>query len=138
VSGNLSEYVADRFVLCGDAAHHTNPLTGGGIISGILGGELASHWIDAGFRAGDLSRAFLAQYQVDCWERFGKGHRSQMRIRDFVVELAPEAQAAFYAIFKGMVDGDLSLPAKVIGYARMLSLAGKNWSATKKAFFARS
>jgi digeranylgeranylglycerophospholipid reductase len=138
VSGNLSEYVADRFVLCGDAAHHTNPLTGGGIISGILGAELASRWIDAGFRAGDLSRAFLAQYQVDCWEQFGKNHRSQMRIRDFVVELAPEAQSAFYAIFKDMVDGDLSLPAKVIGYARMLGLAGKNWSATKKAFFVRS
>ena len=136
VSGNLSEYVADRFVLCGDAAHHTNPLTGGGIISGILGGELASRWIDAGFRRGDLSRAFLSQYQVDCWNQFGKNHRHQMRIRDFVVELPREAQIAFYAIFKGMVDRDLSLAAKVVGYARMLGLAARNWSATRKAFLA--
>jgi digeranylgeranylglycerophospholipid reductase len=135
VSGNLAEFTADRFVLCGDAAHHTNPLTGGGIISGILGGELASRWIDAGFRAGDLSRSFLQQYQVDCWERFGKHHRYQMRIRDFVVELPREAQIAFYAIFKGMVDGDLSLAAKVAGYARMLGLAGRNWTAAKKSFF---
>lgn len=137
VSGNMAEYVADRFALCGDAAHHTNPLTGGGIMSGILGGELCSRWIDAGFRAGDLSRPFLAQYQVDCWEKFGKNHRYQMRIRDFVVELPREAQIAFYGIFKGMVDGDLALPAKIVGYARMLGLAGKNWTATKKAFFAR-
>jgi digeranylgeranylglycerophospholipid reductase len=137
VSGNLAEYVADRFVLCGDAAHHTNPLTGGGIISGILGGELASRWIDAGFRAGDLSRDFLAQYQVDCWEHFGRNHRHQMRIRDFVVELPREAQIAFYTIFKGMVDADLSAAAKLLGYVRMLGLAAGNWTATKKAFFSR-
>jgi len=138
VSGNLAEYVADRFALCGDAAHQTNPLTGGGIMSGIVGGELASRWIDAGFRAGDLSRSFLMQYQVECWEKFGKNHRYQMRIRDFVVDLPREAQIAFYGIFKDMVDGDLSLPTKFVGYARMLGLAAKNWTATKKAFFARA
>ncbi|MEO6094270.1 MAG: NAD(P)/FAD-dependent oxidoreductase [Fibrobacteria bacterium] len=135
VSGNLEEYVADRFLLCGDAAHHTNPLTGGGIISGILGAEIASEWIDKGFRMGDLSREFLKQYEVECWEQFGKNHRRQMRIRDFVVELTPEAQTAFYGIFKGMVDGELSLPAKVVGYARMLGLAASNWKVTRKAFF---
>lgn len=136
VSGNMLEYVADRFLLCGDAAHHTNPLTGGGIISGILGADIASEWIDKGFRAGDLSRAFLAQYQVECWEQFGKSHRYQMRIRDFVVELPLPAQTAFYRIFKDMVDADLSLPSKVVGYARMLQLAAGNWQATRKSFFA--
>lgn len=135
VSGNLLEYVADRFVLCGDAAHHTNPLTGGGIISGILGGELASKWIDSGFKAGNLSKEFLIQYREDCWNQFGKGHKHQMRIRDFVVDLPLPAQIAFYRIFKDMVKGDLSLPAKVIGYARMLGLAAGNWKTTKKAFF---
>ncbi len=134
VSGNLTEFVADRFVLCGDAAHHTNPLTGGGIISGILGGELASRWIDAGFRNGDLSRSFLVQYQVDCWEQFGKHHHRQMSIRDFVVELPLPTQTAFYRIFKDMVDADLSLPSKLVGYARMLGLAAGNWKAAKKAF----
>ncbi len=134
VSGNLPEYVADRFLLCGDAAHHTNPLTGGGIISGILGADIASGWIDAGFKAGDLSRDFLAQYQVDCWHQFGKNHRYQMRIRDFVVDLPLPAQTAFYRIFKDMVAGDLSLPAKLIGYTRMLGLAAGNWKTTKKFF----
>ena len=136
VSGNMAEYVADRFVLCGDAAHHTNPLTGGGIISGILGADIASEWIDKAFRAGDFSRAFLSQYQVECWEQFGKNHRHQMRIRDFVVELPLPAQTAFYRIFKDMVDADLSLPSKVVGYARMMQLAARNWQATRKSFFA--
>ncbi|MEO7427433.1 MAG: NAD(P)/FAD-dependent oxidoreductase [Fibrobacteria bacterium] len=135
VSGNLQEYVADRFLLCGDAAHHTNPLTGGGIISGILGAEIASNWIDAGFKAGDLSKAFLMRYQQDCWAQFGKNHRYQMRIRDFVVDLPLPAQTAFYRIFRSMVKGDLSMPAKLIGYTRMLGLAAGNWKTTKKAFF---
>lgn len=135
VSGNLQEYVADRFVLCGDAAHHTNPLTGGGIISGILGGELASKWIDAGLKAGNVSKEFLSQYQEDCWTQFGKGHRYQMRIRDFVVDLPLPAQTAFYRIFRDMVKGDLSMPSKLIGYTRMLGLAAGNWKTTKKAFF---
>ncbi|HKP96768.1 MAG TPA: NAD(P)/FAD-dependent oxidoreductase [Fibrobacteria bacterium] len=135
VSGNLREYVADRFLLCGDAAHHTNPLTGGGIISGILGADIASIWIDAGLKAGDLSRAFLRQYEMECWEQFGKNHRHQMRIRDFVVDLPLPAQTAFYRIFRDMVKGDLSLPSKVVGYARMMGLAAGNWKVAKRAFF---
>ncbi|MDB5106971.1 MAG: geranylgeranyl reductase [Fibrobacteres bacterium] len=135
VSGNMEEYVADRFVLCGDAAHHTNPLTGGGIISGILGADIASTWIDAGFKAGDLGKEFLQQYQRDCWVQFGKNHRYQMRIRDFVVDLPLPAQTAFYRIFQGMVKGNLSMPSKFLGYTRMLGLAAGNWKTTKKAFF---
>jgi digeranylgeranylglycerophospholipid reductase len=134
VSGNLEEYADDRFLLCGDAAHHTNPLTGGGIISGILGGELASKWIDLAFRQGNLSMEFLRQYQQDCWEQFGRGHRRQMRIRDFVVDLPLPAQTAFYRIFKDMVDADLSFGSKAVGYTRMLALAAANWQSAKKAF----
>jgi digeranylgeranylglycerophospholipid reductase len=133
VSGNLEEYCEDRFLLCGDAAHHTNPLTGGGIISGILGGELAAKWIDAAFKQGDLSKSFLQQYQQDCWEQFGRGHRRQMRVREFVVNLPLPAQIAFYRIFRDMVKGDLSPSTKVFGYARLLALGALNWQAAKKA-----
>jgi digeranylgeranylglycerophospholipid reductase len=133
VSGNMEEYSEDRFLLCGDAAHHTNPLTGGGIISGILGGELAAKWIDRGFKHGDLSKTFLLQYQQDCWEQFGRGHRRQMRIREFVVELPAPAQTAFYRTFRDMITADLSFASKVSGYARVLALAAGNWKAAKKA-----
>ncbi len=133
VSGNLEEYCEDRFLLCGDAAHHTNPLTGGGIISGILGGELAAKWIDSAFKQGDLSKNFLQQYQQDCWEQFGRGHRRQMRVREFVVNLPLPAQIAFYRIFRDMVKADLSPTSKVFGYGRLLALGALNWQAAKKA-----
>jgi digeranylgeranylglycerophospholipid reductase len=135
VSGNMHEFVADRFLLCGDAAHHTNPLTGGGIASGMLGATIASKWIDEALKAGNPSKEFLMRYQQECWEQFGKNHRYQMRIRDFVVDLPLPAQTAFYRIFRDMIKGDLAMPAKVIGYTRLLGLAAVNWKAAKKAFF---
>ncbi len=135
VSGNLEEYVADRFLLCGDAAHHTNPLTGGGIMSGILGATLCARWVDKALKAGDLSKGFLKGYEADCWEQFGKNHRKQMRIRDFVVDLPLREQTRFYGIFKGMVDSGFGKPAMAMGYLKLLLLAAGNWKTTKKAFF---
>jgi digeranylgeranylglycerophospholipid reductase len=135
VSGNMQEYVADRFLLCGDAAHHTNPLTGGGIMSGILGATIAAKWIDKGLKAGDLSRGFLKGYEEDCWEQFGKNHRRQMRIRDFVVDLPLAEQTRFYRVFKDMVGANFAKPTMALGYLRLLLLGMSNWKTTRKAFF---
>ncbi len=135
VSGNLEEYSADRFLLTGDAAHHTNPLTGGGIMAGLVGGETAAKWIDKGFKAGDLSVAFLKGYEQECWARFGKNHAKEARIRDFVLGLGPRDQEWFYRIFKGMVDGKLSTPSKIVGFSRLGLLAAKNFGHTKKTIF---
>jgi digeranylgeranylglycerophospholipid reductase len=135
VSGHLAEYVTDRFALVGDAAHHTNPLTGGGIMAGLVGAELLAKWIDKGFKAGDLNAPFLRQYVADCWERNGRSHAKEARIRDFVLGLGPRDQEWFYRIFKGMVDGNLSKPAKIVGFSRLGLLAAKNFGHTKKTFW---
>ncbi len=135
VSGNLEEYVADRFLLSGDAAHHTNPLTGGGIMAGIVAAEAAAKWIDFGFKARNLSKTFLEQYQQECWNRFGRNHRKEARIRDFVLGLGPRHQEVFYRAFKGMVNGKFSTPSKAIGFAKLGILAARNPGLTKKAFF---
>ncbi len=135
VSGNLEECAADRFLLCGDAAHHTNPLTGGGIMSGILGASIAAKWIEKGLKAGDLSRDFLRGYEQDCWEQFGKNHRKQMRIRDFVVDLPHRDQVRFYRAFQGMVGAGFAKPAMAMGYLRLLLVALGNWKTTRKVFF---
>ena len=135
VSGNLEEYTADRFLLSGDAAHHTNPLTGGGIMASIVAAETAAKWIDKGFKVGDLSATFLKQYELECWNRFGKNHRREANIRDFVLGFGPRDQETFYRIFKNMVDGNFSLPSRAIGFARLGFLAARNPGLTKKSFF---
>jgi digeranylgeranylglycerophospholipid reductase len=135
VSGNLVEYTADRFLMCGDAAHHTNPLTGGGIMSGIVGGETAASWIDKGFKAGNLSAEFLKGYEGECFNRFGRGHLKEMRIRDFGLGLNERDQADFYRALKTFVDGKFSLPAKIKGYSQLSLVAARNFRHSKKVFW---
>lgn len=136
VSGHMAEYTAERFALCGDAAHHTNPLTGGGIMAAILCGEILAKWIDKGLKGGDLSGPFLKNYEREVWERNGRNHRKEARIRDWVLGLGPRDQEWFYRIFKGMVDGmqggKMSLPAKVAGFSQLGMMALKNFGHTRK------
>lgn len=138
VSGNMAEYVADRFLLAGDAAHHTNPLTGGGIMSGILGATIAAEWIERGLREGNLTKDFFKGYERDCWEQFGKNHLKQMRIRDFVVDLPLAEQTRFYRVFKDMVGANFAKPTMALGYLRLLALALGNWKTTRRVFFSGS
>ena len=41
----------DRFALVGDAAHHTNPLTGGGIAAAMRAGRFCAEYTDQGLKA---------------------------------------------------------------------------------------
>jgi digeranylgeranylglycerophospholipid reductase len=135
VSGNLAEFASDRFLLSGDAAHHTNPLTGGGIMASIVAADTASKWIDLGFKAGRLDREYLRRYEEECWDRFGRNHHKESRIRDFVLGLPRDAQAKFFGAFKTMVDGNFNIPSRVAGFSRMGWLAATHPTLTRKAFF---
>lgn len=135
VSGHLLEYSTERFALCGDAAHHTNPLTGGGIMAALVAGEMLAAWIDKGFKAGNLSASFLKGYEVAMWNRNGRNHAREARIRDFVTGLDHRDQAWFYRIFKGIVEGNFSKPSMFLGYARLGLLAARNFGHTRKTVF---
>lgn len=135
VSGHLAEYSTERFALCGDAAHHTNPLTGGGIMAGLVAGEMLAEWIDKGFKAGDLSATFLKGYEVAMWNRNGRNHAREARIRDFVTGLDRRDQEWFYRIFKGMMEGKFSKPSMFVGYTRLALLGAKNFGLAKKAIW---
>jgi digeranylgeranylglycerophospholipid reductase len=137
VSGNLEEYSTDRLLLCGDAAHHTNPLTGGGIMSGIVGGETAAIWIDKGFKAGDLSATFLKQYEAHCWQRFGRNHKREMGLRDAIMGLPARDQEWFYRVFQDMIHSNLSLASKFRTYPQLGVLALKNFGLVKKTLLKR-
>lgn len=137
VSGHLDAYTADRFALVGDAAHHTNPLTGGGIIPGMLGGEFVADWIDKGFRAGTLSAEHLKGYERAMWERNGRSHVREMRMRDFATGLNPGDQIGMYRAIKGIVDHKTTLPSKIVGYARLGAVVAKNLGLLRKTVLAK-
>ena len=49
-------------MLVGDAAHQINPMTGGGIASGMRGGKIAGQIASSALEKGDFSKQFLMKY----------------------------------------------------------------------------
>ena len=83
VSSTLKDYTLDRFALVGDAAHHTNPLTGGGIAAAMRAGRFCAEYVDQGLKAtsgeaASLSKKFLKLYEKRCYDYFGKTDRKSV------------------------------------------------------------
>ncbi len=131
VSGSLPTLCAERLVLIGDAAHHTDPMTGGGIQSGMESGLSAAYWIEQGHIYKDLSERFFQNYKNDCWKRFGKDHRKKRFIRDFVLGLPEKDELLFLKSFKHMVEHDFSFSSTIINYSKLSALGLKNWKLIK-------
>ena len=106
VSSTLKEYTLDRFALVGDAAHHTNPLTGGGIAAAMRAGRFCAEYVDQGLKAtsgeaASLSRNFLKQYENRCYSYFGKMHDFEYKFRRFLLALNREDQVGLYKVLQG-------------------------------------
>lgn len=106
VSGNLKEFTADSFVLVGDAAHHTNPLTGGGISAAMRAGRHAAGVIAEAIAAGDVSKASFAKYERLVEKDFGKKHEFQLKFRRFLLEQSREDQIDTYKFLNSAMGKD--------------------------------
>ena len=60
----------------GDAAGQTDPLTGEGIHTGMIGGKLAAQTIEELFASGDFSEVACAQYHRRWMAAFGRDFRA--------------------------------------------------------------
>ncbi len=61
-SGPVKTAISDGVMLVGDAAHQSDPLTGGGIINAIRAGKIAGEVAAKAISSGDVSRKALAEY----------------------------------------------------------------------------
>jgi digeranylgeranylglycerophospholipid reductase len=74
--------VKENVMLSGDAAHQVNPLSGGGIISGMIGGMLAGQTAANAIKSNSLDR--LQEYE-DLWQkRLGNRHESFYNIKSVI------------------------------------------------------
>ena len=101
VSSTLKDYTLDRLALVGDAAHHTNPLTGGGIAAAMRAGRFCAEYVDQGLKTGNLSKQFLKQYEKRCYEYFGKTHDFEYKFRRFLLAINREDQIGLYKVLRG-------------------------------------
>lgn len=86
-SNPIDSAIGDGVMLVGDAAHQTDPLTGGGILNameaGIIAGEVAAKAITAG----NVSRQGLKEYEDRWREDIGKTIAKSFLLKEFFVEL---------------------------------------------------
>ena len=100
VSSVLKDYTLDRFALVGDAAHHTNPLTGGGIAAAMRAGRFCAQTVHEGLECGDLSKAFLKTYEKHCYDYFGRMHDFEYKFRRFLLNVNKNDQTELYKVLQ--------------------------------------
>jgi digeranylgeranylglycerophospholipid reductase len=74
VAATLPRTVADGVMLCGDAAHMINPLSGGGIVNAMKSGRLAAQTALAAMATGDASASALSSYHTRWMHLMGDDH----------------------------------------------------------------
>ena len=100
VSSVLKDYTLDNFALVGDAAHHTNPLTGGGIAAAMRAGRFCAQTVHEGLECGDLSRQFLKTYEKRCYDYFGRMHDFEYKFRRFLLNVNKSEQTELYQVLQ--------------------------------------
>jgi digeranylgeranylglycerophospholipid reductase len=86
----LKTIVSNGLMLTGDAARMVNPMTGGGIVSGMRGGLLAAQTAVKAINNGDVSAKSLKPYQKEWHKVGGKNHDRFYRIKETIYKLSDE------------------------------------------------
>jgi digeranylgeranylglycerophospholipid reductase len=82
VHPTVKRTVTDGLVLCGDAAHMVNPLSGGGIVTAMKAGRLAARAVVSALAARDLSATRLQRYHDEWMTLLGDDHLRFYRIKE--------------------------------------------------------
>jgi len=86
-SGPVDCAITDGVMLVGDAAHQTDPLTGGGILNAMQAGIIAGEVAAKAITAGNVSRARLKEYEDRWREDIGKTLVKSLQLKEFFVKL---------------------------------------------------
>jgi digeranylgeranylglycerophospholipid reductase len=82
VHTTVKHAVADGIMLCGDAAHMINPLSGAGIVNAMKAGRLAGETATAALEAADTSAGRLSSYQERWMTMLGEDHARFYRVKE--------------------------------------------------------
>ena len=82
--------IENGLMLVGDAAHQTNPMTGGGIASGMRGGQIAGIVASDALNNKDYSKKFLKKYPEKMFKSFGNNYTKLHKIKDTINQLTDD------------------------------------------------
>ena len=86
----MKKPIADGLMLVGDAAHQINPMTGGGIVSGMKGGWIAGQVAADAVNRGNCSEKALQKYPNRMRKDFGNKHYRYYNIKETVQHLSDD------------------------------------------------
>ena len=84
VHPTIKHTVADGLIVCGDAAHMVNPLSGGGIVNAMKAGRLAAQTAARALAVGDTSAARLQPYHDEWMRMLGDDHLRYYRLKEAI------------------------------------------------------
>ncbi len=99
VKGAIDTAVSDNVMLVGDAARHTDPITGGGIINAMKAGYHAGITASEAIEKGDYSESFLKRYDTRWMNDFGQTLVRNRKLQEKMLKLN---DSAFDRLFKGI------------------------------------
>jgi digeranylgeranylglycerophospholipid reductase len=87
VATTVKRSVTDGVMIVGDAAHHINPLSGGGIVNAMKAGRIAGRHAAAALAEGDTSAARLQRYHDEWMAYVGDDNVKYYRIKEALGKL---------------------------------------------------
>jgi digeranylgeranylglycerophospholipid reductase len=109
VSDALSHIVSNGLMLVGDAAHHTEPITGGGIMAALQSGTIAGKVANKAVRQDDSSVRVLREYETEWNGTFGKARKRTYKVKEFVVNLSDDEINRIFHAFAGITAEELTM-----------------------------
>jgi digeranylgeranylglycerophospholipid reductase len=89
-SGPIKYTTSDGIMLVGDAAHQSDPLTGGGIINAMRAGVMAGQTAGKAISSGDVSTAGLKEYEDKWRSSIGKQIEKRYNAKNFFLKLTDD------------------------------------------------
>ncbi|MBI4553385.1 MAG: NAD(P)/FAD-dependent oxidoreductase [Candidatus Latescibacteria bacterium] len=104
VGVTLKEIVTDGVMIAGDAAHQVNPVSGGGIGTAMVAGEIAGRVGAEAIKAGDVSRNRLVRYPQEWEEVYGHYQKRAYRVKEAIHKLKDDTYNATAALLQRRND----------------------------------
>ena len=90
VGGLLKDMASNGFIVCGEAAHHVNPIHGGGIKEAIISGQIAAEVSIKALKMKDYSKKVLSEFNVKWWKERGEHLSNVEKVREIMENLSDD------------------------------------------------
>ena len=109
VKGEIETAVSDNVMLAGDAAHHADPITGGGIINALKAGRYAGIVAAEAIKKKNYSTEFLRKYDKLWKNDFGKILRRNKILQEKILEMDDKTLNKLVRSVAGKNLGEMSV-----------------------------